>query len=131
MTDHFHARAKRTDPDTSHDAAASISGRRVSDAAKLVLKCIAGHVAGANWMEVETETGLQRQTISPRWVELRKHGLIETRDEYVPVIVDGTPNVRGRRIVRPGWSSRDQTVWFATAAGRAYAAVMEVTDELR
>jgi hypothetical protein len=98
--------ARRSDPSTSHAAAASIV---VADMELIVLRAIGrGGQNGKTWMEQEQSCSLPRQTISPRWRPLSKKGLIEAR--Y---------NAQGQRITRPGWSSRQQTVWFITPAGSA------------
>ena len=118
----FEAWARASDPDTSHRAAASIAGKAVNEAAKTVLVAVASTgLDGANWMEVSRLTGQLPQSISPRWKELVERGLIEKRVRFLSVIVDHAPKLVSQTITRPGWTGKEQIVWFATAAGEAYA----------
>ena len=96
--------ARNTDPRTSHEAGASID---VADMELAVLRAIMrGGGNGKTWKEQEMACNLPRQTISPRWKPLCKKGLIEKRYD-----------AQGKPFTRPGWSSRQQTVWFVTSLG--------------
>ena len=72
-------------------------------------------------MLVGTMRQRMRQSLSPRWVEMREYGLIEFRYHLVPAKANG--NRQGEmiteRIRRPGWSSRPQDVHFITPHGEA------------
>ena len=66
-----------------------------------------------------------RQSLSPRWIELRQMTppLIESRTQLVPgksTKKNPSPGMVSQIITRPGWSGRAQTVWFITPAGAAY-----------
>lgn len=92
--------ARNSDPVTSHDAAA----QDFSGIAMLVHEKIKDAGAGgATWSELEISTGIARQTISPRFAQLRKAGLI--RDSGL------------RR--KAGTTGRFQIVWVATTPEEA------------
>lgn len=86
--------ARNSDPGTSHDAAA----QDFTAVAKIIHGKIddAGE-EGATWSELEISTGIARQTISPRFVQLRRLDLIRNS---------------GRKRKAP--SGRFQIVWVAT-----------------
>jgi hypothetical protein len=106
-------RARTTDPQTSHAAGNSFD---VTKMELIVLASIVdGGLFGKTWMEQEQTCGLPRQTISPRWRPLVKKGWIES-----------LTNRQGKRITRPGWSNRQQTVWFATPAGAAVIKLKQI-----
>jgi hypothetical protein len=98
--DHDHALARSTDPDTSHDAAASVDPTILE---RTVFKAIKERgTRGATWDELVRITGLRPGSISPRFKPLRKKGYIDWDfDDF------------GNKIKRPGVSGRFQTVWFA------------------
>lgn len=86
--------ARTTDPNTSYAAAASIDATVLEG---LVAKAVASQGPnGATWYELESLTGLARQTISPRFAPLCRKGIIKNS---------------GTR--RPGLTNRQQIVWIA------------------
>lgn len=91
------AHARHSDPDTSHDAADSISGNGATRLENIVLHAVreAG-ASGANAWELQQATGLPNETLTPRLAPLRRKGLI--RDS-------GTK--------RNGRGTRKQIVWVA------------------
>ena len=79
---------------------------------RLVLAAVVAHGSrGATWLELwrYLDGKLERQSISPRFRPLCEKGMLTER--YTD---------DGRRIVRPGESNRNQTVWFATPQGEAW-----------
>lgn len=75
------ARARRTDPDTSHQAAASVD---VTHREQQVLDALAAHPGGLTTKEMADVTGVDRLSLSPRMKPLELKGLVirteETRD---------------------------------------------------
>jgi hypothetical protein len=66
-----HAAARRTDPQTSKDAAARIEKRTVVLEA-LVLQFLAEHPDGATTHEISEQTGTSLVSISPRMAPLQR-----------------------------------------------------------
>lgn len=96
-------RARNTDPETSQAAAKT----NFNSAGIEVLRCcLRRRDEGANWYEAWIDTGMPRQTISPRWTELMKAGMIERRR-----------NEKGKLITRPGESGTRQSVHWITKDG--------------
>jgi hypothetical protein len=103
--------ARRSDPDTSHAAADSLSKEDAARLEREVATCVATRgERGATWDEIVRITGIRRQTVSPRFAPLRRKGWICKRhDEH------------GNIIKRRGESNRLQTVWFSTpGAAKAF-----------
>lgn len=86
---------RRSDPETSRAAARSIN---VTHLERIVARAIWEQWDhGASWFELEGLTGLERQTISPRFAPLVRKGLIKDSGWK-----------------EPGPSGRKQIVWIAT-----------------
>ena len=121
------ARARRTDPATSHGAAGSLPPKAIKYLHRIILRVLIDRrESGANWMEVcRLLDGVMRQdmrqSLSPRWTEMRDAGLIEFRYHLVPAKPrKGQQTVMvTERVRRPGWSHRPQDVHFITAHGEA------------
>lgn len=98
---HTEAHARRTDPDTSKQAAASV---RLSDLESKVLAVLrARGDAGATLDEIVEATGLDKVTASPRLRPLVRKGFAVQTSER-----------------RTGASGRPQTIWkAATSVSRA------------
>ena len=91
------AYARNTDPETSHLAARSISGKCVTKIEAEVLGVILSSGSnGATVWEIESMTGIRNGSVSPRTAPLCRKGLIVNS---------------GKR--RKGDSTRLQTVWIA------------------
>jgi predicted ArsR family transcriptional regulator len=77
------ARARKTDPQTSHDAAreAEASGRAATHRA-ICLEEVRKN-SGRTAAEIAVETGLERHVPSRRLPELRDAGLVENREVRV------------------------------------------------
>lgn len=74
MTDlFFHALARRSDPTTSHDAAAKVN---VKETAMRVLAAIKTAPNGLTATEIAREINVERDTVSPRLPELVRAGLV-------------------------------------------------------
>lgn len=67
------ARARATDPETSHEAAASVD---TSELEALVLDTLRRHPDGLTTKEMARVTGEDRVTLSPRCRPLARKGLI-------------------------------------------------------
>jgi predicted ArsR family transcriptional regulator len=91
------ARARRRDPDTSHDAAASI---RMSDMERRVYRCLGGKLGAATSFEIAAFLGLSLVTVSPRLKPLVEKGLV--RDS-------------GRR--KLGETGRPRIIWECRSVG--------------
>jgi DNA-binding MarR family transcriptional regulator len=89
------ALARRTDPETSHEAAALVNVTKAEAKVLLALRRENG-----TWDEITARTGMRAGTVSPRFRPLREKGLIRQTGE-----------------VRPGESGAKQTVWDLTADG--------------
>lgn len=89
--------ARRTDPETSHDAARSVEPT-LSSIEAAVLKAVPKAPADVTLDEVVEATGLDKVTASPRFKPLEEKGLI----------------VRTGK--RRGLSGRQQTSWTRSAA---------------
>lgn len=72
------ARARRTDPDTSHEAAATVD---VTHREQQVLDALAGAPGGLTTKEMEPVTGVDRLSLSPRMKPLELKGLVVRTDE--------------------------------------------------
>lgn len=75
------ARARRTDPHTSHEAAASVD---VQERERQVLEALANHPEGLTTREMAEVTGIDRVSLSPRTKPLERKGLVArsgTRDK--------------------------------------------------
>lgn len=92
------ARARRTDPVTSHAAGLQLAPK-LNNLEAVVLGCLVRRAAlGGNSFEVAKDTGLDRVTASPRFARLKAKGLV----------------VRGK-LTRPGPTGKAGVVWFAKA----------------
>ena len=89
---------RRNDPSTSHEAAESINPTKmqqiVLDAIKIIGPCI--HDEVWEWVQIEHPYITSSSSVSSRFNELQKKGLIELTGEK-----------------RKGWSSRKQREWKA------------------
>lgn len=92
--------ARMTDPDTSHEAAASAAERAATDRA-LVLRLHREHTAGLTDFELADLAGRQQTSLGVRRGELVKAGLI-----------------RNSGLRRPAPSGAAATVWMMTYEGR-------------
>jgi len=107
MDDLFEAYARRTDPETSHAAAASLNEEDVTRLENEVWLAIDACLLGANWDELGSITGIDKASISPRFKPLREKGRICWHyDED------------GEIIKRRGKSGRNQIVWFSNVGGK-------------
>jgi hypothetical protein len=115
------ARARGSDPETSHEAARSLSPGTVTRMGKIVMWLISRNGEnGRTWRELEVDWNallkkkgvpdddVLRQSISPRRVELRDQGMVEFRYK-----ADGTMLKR----INPK-SRRMQGIWFLTPLGK-------------
>jgi len=93
--------ARRTDPDTSHAAAARSTTRAGADR-DLVLRVLADHPAGLTDFELAAHAGRQQTSLGVRRGELRDSGLVESAG-----------------VTRPSPSGSAAQVWRLTAAGWA------------
>lgn len=85
--------ARSTDPDTSHDAAASVDERFIDSK---IFDCLTAHgPEGATCEEISDEMQMSRVTISPRLAPLSREGKV-LRTAWR----------------RPGSSGRNQIVWL-------------------
>ena len=94
------AHARNTDPDTSHNAAASVD-QHVAKLEMEVANAIKSRKNGATWDELHRLTGIDKASISPRLKPLRRKKLIRAQQD-----------ADGNIIKRPGKSGRGQIVWF-------------------
>ena len=91
------ARARRTDPETSHLAAAAMLPR-LSENDRLICESIFTR-DGANMSDIMRDTGIQKVSVSPRFAPLRRAGLIHNRI------------IAGKREKRKGDDGMPQLVW--------------------
>jgi len=101
--DDLFAKARYSDPETSHAAAESLSSTEIARLERFVYTTIRSQPNGATWDELYYITGIAKASISPRFKPLRNKGLIEFR-----CIADTEEKIK-----RPGDSGRGQIVWFA------------------
>lgn len=99
---------RRTDPQTSRDAARSLDLNRLEAAVLSVLQ--RADAPGLTTFEIGQASGLDRDSVSPRMPRLVRLGLVEDSGF--------------RR--QPAGKSRMAIVWAATRAGRALATPKEV-----
>jgi hypothetical protein len=95
------AHARKTDPRTSHDAAASVDDQLPHMEGVVYGAICQREEWGATWDEIGLITGMDKASISPRFKPLRERGLIMAK-----LKADGT------EVRRPGHSGRGQTVWI-------------------
>lgn len=95
-------RARRTDPRTSHEAAASMTAEVLGNEQAKVLRSLAMHTGEAIRDQVATDLSQPAANVSRRITDLVTLGLVFDT---------------GR--TRLGYSGRNQTVWALTDAGRA------------
>lgn len=100
-------RTRRSDPQTSRDAAASLTPEALGREQGRVLRAISMHAGEAIRDQVAMYLSADRSCVSRRITDLRDLGLVEDS---------------GR--TRPGPSGRQQTVWCLTDAGRARVEAM-------
>ena len=80
------ANARRSDPDTSHNAADNMTEVRLSELAQAALICIGRHPEGITAQDMAVETGYDHNTISPRLRPLANKGLIhDSGERRIPV----------------------------------------------
>lgn len=100
--------ARNTDPDTSHAAAQKVKGKPAAHLQLVFLKALDGRADGLTLGQIETVTGIEWKTITPRAAPLKKMGAIEIRF-----------NDDGRKIKRESPSTgHQQEVLFITDVGR-------------
>jgi DNA-binding transcriptional regulator GbsR (MarR family) len=87
------ALSRADDPETSHEAAASIADMPELEA--IVLEALKSSAVGMILDEIIDATGMQKVTVSPRLRPLEKKRLVVRQGK------------------RPGKSNRKQTVWLA------------------
>jgi hypothetical protein len=78
--------ARNTDPQTSHDAAATIGGGKLVDLILRELSWPAAELAGMTGKELANRTGRSLNSITPRLAPLRRAGLIHAdgkRDKQI------------------------------------------------
>lgn len=75
------ASARATDPWTSHEAADSIAGTRVSELQRIVLSALRDH-GPMSAEQVADRTAIDKQSITPRFRPLRELGLVEQTGSY-------------------------------------------------
>ena len=74
------AYARNTDPDTSHEAADDVEGKRATEMERIALAAFALHpVRGLTNDELVAATGIDWNSITPRVAPLRTRGMIERR----------------------------------------------------
>lgn len=88
------ALARRSDPETSHDAAKAVRAQQIAES---ILACLRTQPDGLTATEISDYTGIERDTVSPRLPELVRARLI--RDS-------------GRKR-KPAGRNRNQIVWDA------------------
>lgn len=69
------AHARRSDSDTSHEAAKSIRGRPASDLEMIVVETLIAH-GPLTSRQVAEKTGVDHQSITPRFAPLRRQNRI-------------------------------------------------------
>ncbi len=73
------AYARRTDPDTSHEAASEVSGAKANALEAIVLKALRSYPEGLTNHEIVAVTGLTWNTASPRMRPMvRKHLVVDS-----------------------------------------------------
>lgn len=71
------ARARRVDPDTSKEAAASLGPKVLNRLCGVVLDYLRGRGdAGGTTVEISVATGVERDSLTPRMPDLVKAGLV-------------------------------------------------------
>src|SRR5258708_7528464 len=75
-----HAAARRTDPETSVEAAKSLLNGQATEMEQIVLSALRGNPEGLTTHEMSDLTGVQLVSISPRIKPLLRKGLI--RDSF-------------------------------------------------
>lgn len=88
--------ARRTDPETSHQAAAIAELKAVGNRA-LALSTLRAHPAGLTDFELAELTGLQQNSVGKRRGELRDAGLVEDSGERRPSTT-GSPAIVWRAV---------------------------------
>ena len=91
---------RRDDPDTSKDAAESISASKRE--AYVYMAIYKAGKYGATWWELQQRDDMIRQTISPAFAPLRRKGFIQAKR-----------TIDGAIVKRPGETGHNQTVWVA------------------
>lgn len=89
----FSAYARNSDPKTSHVAAKSVRGDRVSELQGLVLSALSALGNGTS-EEVARHLNVDLQSITPRFAPMNRAGMIELTGD-----------------TRPGISGRSRQVW--------------------
>ena len=75
------AKARTSDPDTSHDAALGMTEERLSKLAQAALACIKAHPGGVTAQDMARLTGVDHNTMSPRLRPMADRGLIHDSGE--------------------------------------------------
>ena len=97
-----HARARASDPETSHIAAQSLDDETLTFLEELIFDLAAeSDTNGITLDDVVLRTGLDRNTVSPRFAPMRTARWIRAQ-----------VNSLGKRVTRPGVSNRPQIVWI-------------------
>jgi len=98
---------RQGDPQTSRDAAESIDTKKMRYAVYAVVKRAGAR--GMIWDEIVAASGMRRQSVAPRYKELRRDGIFAAK------VVDGVT------VKRIGDSGRNQTVWIVIEEGEPVA----------
>jgi DNA-binding MarR family transcriptional regulator len=101
--DDLFAYARHTDPATSHDAAKF----DVTRLERIVHETVRRHPNGLTAEEVADITGIDLQSITPRFKPLEDRGFL--RREHLGATESGTAIYKKR----PGASGRGRIIWFA------------------
>lgn len=77
--------ARESDPQTAHDAAASLSSEVLAGLRRFVCEALAEHPEGLTSTEIADMRGLPRDSISPRMKELKeRRRVIDSGETRVP-----------------------------------------------
>ena len=110
------AYARGSDPNTSREAATAVEGKRASVLQLQFLKALEKYPNGLTLGQIETVTGVEWKTITPRSRPLKNMGAIEVR-------FDQGGNIIKRESTSSG---RQQEVLFITDFGRQLLALSEI-----
>lgn len=78
------ARARDTDPATSHEAAESITEADVNRLFGLILQVLRASPAGLTVPEIAERVQLPRDTVSPRMRPMQERGLVYAQGKRIP-----------------------------------------------
>lgn len=95
--------ARNTDPDTSAEAAAAVDKVKYQ---AMIEAALAGKTDGLIIDQISQTVGVDRQTLSPRMVELERQG----RVRRVAIGISDTGRIQ--YLKRTGFAGKSQQVWF-------------------